>query len=126
MGLKNQKRVGMGAVPILYGFAFALVVIGALVYWQLDEKCKQLNRDINNYTEELRIAEKNLANAETVWLSLLTPENIERLIKKHLLPMALPEHSQIVYYDANGRMIPNQPSAANFKKILVPTASRSR
>ncbi len=134
---KNRKRTKEMSVVAsrsmhIGAIIMALFVIG-IIYLLASSSCTQLQKLIGEKEKKLVKLENDRKRASAAWDSLNSPENLNKMLRKHGLAMYYPHAHQIVRMGKDGRATPGQTSLARLEKIgqsnktrLVSNYSRRR
>jgi len=82
--------------PVLISYILIVIVVLGLSYMWLCSRCDALGKEIKQKEHELTESAKRLADEQSKWSLLTSPENLEYAIKVHRLNMVMPKEEQIV------------------------------
>jgi hypothetical protein len=101
----RRKNVRSHVVPVPLAAVLVGVTVFALGYLWLCGRCEALGREIKACEVRQEELKRQIVNEEFKWCNMTAPQNMERLLQAHQLPMALPKDANVVrvYRDASRR-----------------------
>ena len=86
----------------VFGVGLVLAAVLCMCYLLLQGRCETIGEETRKQEEELVRLQHRLADEESRWLVLKSPQEIEKALRQHNLPMAWPTREQIVRLPAAG------------------------
>ena len=95
---KKNKKKNVRAVGFPSPLAAILVSVGllSLVHLWLCGRCEALGKEITTLEKRKIEAHRRALNEQYKWSNMKSPQNMERLLKRHHLEMRLPNESFVV------------------------------
>jgi hypothetical protein len=98
MKLQNTKRAvsAKGIVPIRLAILIVLAPALCLGYLSLDSKCETMGKELKALDREIVDLNRKCLNEELRWMSMKSPGEIDKALRRWHLTMTWPDEQQIV------------------------------
>lgn len=101
MRVKSRQPGVNGVIPGSLLGALLLVAGIALTYLYVSGHCVALGDKITSLEKQHAAIKRDIVNEEYKWSRAMSPENMERLLKKHDLTMIWPPEDSVVRLPRN-------------------------
>lgn len=98
MRLQNTRRgvSAKGIVPIRLVILIVLAPVLCLGYLSLDNRCEALGKELKTLDREIVDLNRKCLNEELRWMSMKSPGEIDKALRRWHLAMTWPDEQQIV------------------------------